>query len=118
MSVELVLLGYFTGFDKYGRLLFKQETCKRGKKDMKKLWTLQNEINGRSPITTKGFWVTLGGLKKDQIQKRECLTKFIGIHCRIRVLVKKYDFTNDEKQQMQGFTLILRNISDIGIANE
>jgi len=109
--MHLRLVGLFSGFDKYNRILFIKEETTQGKDDMDKLWRVQKKIEGRSPITTKGYAVVLNKGKR-KIEKED-LSEFMGCHCSIRVRVKEYDFINNEGVQMKGFTLVLDQITDI-----
>lgn len=99
--VSLSLTGLLTGFDNYGKLLFAKETNKRGEKDMKKLWDLNEKIEGRCPINDKGYVVLLGKIKP------KVMHEFIGCHIKIKVKVNKYDFATKNGDRMQGFNLKL-----------
>lgn len=110
--MHLRLVGLLSGSDKYGRLMFVKEDTAEGKDDMDKLWRLQKKIEGRSPITNKGYAVVLNKTGRNQV-KKEDLDEFMGCHCKIRVRVKEYDFVNKEGVQMKGFTLVLDQIGDL-----
>lgn len=108
--MQLKLIGYFSGFDKYGRMIFVKETTSEGRKSMKKLWTLQKEIDGRSPITPRGFSVVISRSMKKNISYMNDINECIGCHCVIKPYVKEYDFVNKEGVQMKGFTLELTRL--------
>lgn len=110
--MHLRLVGLFGGFDKFDRMNFVKEETSQGKDDMDKLWRVQKKIEGRSPITPKGYVVTLNKAGNRKINKTD-LSDFVGCHCSIRVRVKEYDFLNKEGVQMKGFTLVLDQVDDI-----
>lgn len=113
--MKLRLIGLFSGFDKYGRLIFVKEPTSDGKKSMDKIWTIQKRINGRSPITPRGFSVVLSKkLKVNQSQMND-INACIGCHCTVRASVREYNFINNEGQEMIGFTLELSNAYNLSI---
>lgn len=110
--MKLSLVGLLSGKDKWGRLIFVKEDNAKGKKTMKKLWTLQEKYEGRSPITIKGFTVNLNKYGKNKIQLADVIDYF-GCHCSIKVTAKPYEFVNKEGEEMKGFTLLLVDLSDL-----
>jgi len=115
--MQLKLYGLFAGFDKYGRLIFVKEPTSDGKKSMKKIWTLQEELGGRSPITPRGFSVVLAKSVKTKPSQMAEINECIGCHCVIKANVKEYDFINKEGVQMKGFTLELSKPFDLNKVN-
>ena len=110
--MELALVGLLAGTDKWGRLNFVREDNPKGMKSIKKLWNLQKKIEGRSPITPKGFTVNLNKYGKNKIEKSQ-IEDFIGCHCSIRVTAKEYNFTNKEGKEMKGFSLTLVELANL-----
>lgn len=111
--MHLKLIGLFSGFDKYGRMIFVKETTSDGKKSMKKIWTVQEKLGGRSPITPRGFSVVLAHTLKKNTSAMNEINECIGCHCTIRAHVKEYDFVNKEGVEMKGFTLELTSASNL-----
>ena len=105
-EMKLSLVGLFSHSDKFGRLHFVNENNSDGKKSTKKIERIHEEINGRSPMTNKGFMVIMNKKSKTPID----ITQFIGCHCNLSVFVKKYEFTNTEGENVRGFTLVLKEI--------
>jgi hypothetical protein len=107
--MKLKLVGLFSGFDKYGRMIFVKEKTAEGKESMDKIWTIQKRIDGRSPITPRGFSVVLSKKLKASQSQMDDINACIGCHCTIRASVREYNFINKEGVEMIGFTLELSN---------
>ncbi len=113
--MKLKLVGLFSGFDKYGRMIFVKEPTSEGKKSLDKIWTIQKRVDGRSPITPRGFSVVLSKkLKVSQSQMAD-INACIGCHCIIKASVREYNFVNKEGVEMKGFTLELSNSYNLSI---
>ena len=107
--MKLKLVGFLSGFDKFGRLVFVKEPTSEGKKSMDKIWTIQKRIDGRSPITPRGFSVVLAKNLKLSTSQMADINACLGCHCEIKASVREYNFVNKEGVEMIGFTLELSN---------
>jgi hypothetical protein len=105
--MKLRLIGLFSGFDKYGRMVFIKEPTSDGKKSMKKIWKIQEKLGGRSPITPRGFSVVIAKKLKSKPSQMADINECVGCHCTVRANVKEYNFVNQEGIEMIGFTLEL-----------